>query len=79
MMNKSISSNKHNKEKSGKNWLPNMQLNIKLLMNFKFYVPDERAHHYKKTANDTFALFSKDISSNWALKFSIIREKTLEN
>lgn len=41
-----------------------MQLNIKLLMNFKFCVPDERAHHYKKTANDTFALFSKDISSN---------------
>lgn len=64
MKNMSTSSNKHNKEKPGKNSLQNVQLNLKLLMNFKFYVPDERAHHYRKTANDIFALFSKDISSN---------------
>lgn len=41
-----------------------MQLNIKLLMNFKLYVPDERTHHYRKTATDIFALFFKDFSSN---------------
>lgn len=64
MMNMPTSSNKPNEEKPGKNSLHNMQLNIKLLMNFKFYVPDERTHHYRKTANDIFALFSKDISSN---------------
>lgn len=60
----STSSNKPNKEKPGKNWLYNMQLNIKLLMNFKLYVPDERTHHYRKTATDIFALFFKDFSSN---------------
>lgn len=45
MMNKSTSSNDHSKAKADKNWLANMQLNMKLLMNFKFYVPDERVHH----------------------------------
>lgn len=41
-INKSTSSNDHSKAKADKKRLANMQLNIKLLMNFKFYVPDEK-------------------------------------